>query len=137
MLSRRAVPQLARSLRRAASSAVPAKKNTTPPAQATEAVPTVQQAPNYPSTWSTSQQSRPGPGSSPRFEQTNMELQPNPLSAMGMIAKEPIRLVNGRKAVCDGGLCPFNNSSLLLLTSSPPNWFLGFETSFSHVYPCL
>jgi hypothetical protein len=32
-----------------------------------------------------------------------MELQPNPLSAMELIANEPIRLVHGRKAVCDGG----------------------------------
>ena len=34
-----------------------------------------------------------------------MELQPNPLSAMEMINKEPIRVVHGRKAVCDGGEC--------------------------------
>lgn len=34
-----------------------------------------------------------------------MELQPNPLSAMEMIANEPIRVVHGRKAVCDGGMC--------------------------------
>lgn len=32
-----------------------------------------------------------------------MDLQPNPLSAMQMIAEEPIRIVHGRKAVCDGG----------------------------------
>jgi hypothetical protein len=32
-----------------------------------------------------------------------MDLQPNPLSAMELIANEPIRLVHGRKAVCDGG----------------------------------
>jgi NADH dehydrogenase (ubiquinone) Fe-S protein 6 len=44
-------------------------------------------------------------GSSPRFEQTYMDLQPQPLSAMELIAQEPIRLVQGRKAVCDGGQC--------------------------------
>lgn len=32
-----------------------------------------------------------------------MELQPNPASAMELIANEPVRVVNGRKAVCDGG----------------------------------
>lgn len=32
-----------------------------------------------------------------------MDLQPAPLSAMEMVANEPIRLVKGRKAVCDGG----------------------------------
>jgi len=72
-------------------------------AETTKPAVTVQQSPNYPTTWSTSQRPRPGPGSGPRFEQTDMELQPNPPSAMEMIAQEPIRLVNGRKAVCDGG----------------------------------
>lgn len=32
-----------------------------------------------------------------------MELQPNPLSAMELIANEPVRIVQGRKVVCDGG----------------------------------
>lgn len=32
-----------------------------------------------------------------------MELQPNPLSAMELVANEPIRVVHGRKAACDGG----------------------------------
>lgn len=39
----------------------------------------------------------------PRFEQTNMDLQPQPLSAMAMIAEEPIRLVETRIASCNGG----------------------------------
>jgi NADH dehydrogenase (ubiquinone) Fe-S protein 6 len=34
-----------------------------------------------------------------------MDLQPQPLSAMEMINAEPIRIVHGRKAVCDGGEC--------------------------------
>lgn len=38
-----------------------------------------------------------------RFEQTNLDLQPNAPSAMGMVAEDPVRLVNGRKASCDGG----------------------------------
>ena len=41
-----------------------------------------------------------------------MELQPNPLSAMEMIAKEPIRVVHGRKAVCDGGTLDFYSDYL-------------------------
>ncbi|KAG8851849.1 hypothetical protein FRB96_009033 [Tulasnella sp. 330] len=65
--------------------------------------PIVGQAPNRAAKWSTSQQSRPQHASIPRFEQTDMSLQPMPLSAQEMIAKEPIRLVHGRKAVCDGG----------------------------------
>jgi NADH dehydrogenase (ubiquinone) Fe-S protein 6 len=63
-----------------------------------------QQAPNAPAPWSTSQAPRPTGHSGPRFEQTIMELQPNPLSAQAMIAEEPVRLVHGRKATCDGGV---------------------------------
>lgn len=66
-------------------------------------LPTVPQAPNYPTTWSTNQRKRPVAGEGPRFEQTNMEFQPQPLSAMEMINTEPIRVVHGRRAVCDGG----------------------------------
>lgn len=65
----------------------------------------VPQAPNYPTTWSTNQQPRPAARSGARFEQTAMELQPNPLSAMDLIANEPVRIVHARKAVCDGGGC--------------------------------
>jgi len=110
MLGRRALPSLNHALRtisrpastsaakadNIASSAVTKKADVPPP--------TIQQSPNYPTTWSTSQRPRPGPDFSARFEQTAMDLQPNPLSAMELIAKEPIRLVHGRKAVCDGGM---------------------------------
>ncbi|KAF5355631.1 hypothetical protein D9756_003761 [Leucocoprinus leucothites] len=114
MLTRRAIPQLARSLSRAASTAVPAKKNSATPTSPKEGLPTTQQAPNYPTTWSTNQAPRPGPGSSPRFEQTNMELQPNPLSAMELIANEPVRIVHGRKAVCDGGGGPLGHPKIYI-----------------------
>jgi len=77
------------------SSAVPAKAKPIP----TDAP----QAPNRASTWSTNQRPRPAGQSGPRFEQTVMELQPNPLSAMELVANEPIRLVHGRRAICDGG----------------------------------
>jgi hypothetical protein len=43
-----------------------------------------------------------------RFEQTDMSFQPNSLSAMELIAREPVTFVEGRKAVCDGGKF-FNN----------------------------
>ena len=61
------------------------------------------QAPNRAAPWSTSQRLRPLPESAPRFEQTAMDLQPAPLSAMELINNEPIRLVDGRRATCDGG----------------------------------
>jgi NADH dehydrogenase (ubiquinone) Fe-S protein 6 len=108
MLSRRALPQLRSALnsvaRLASSSATPATKPTESGVVTRSDKPaTLQQSPNYATTWSTNQAPRPGPGTGPRFEQTNMNLQPNPLSAMEMVAREPIRLVKGRTAVCDGG----------------------------------
>lgn len=77
------------------SSAVPAEAKPIPAVAS--------QAPNRATTWSTNQRARPAGQSGPRFEQTFMELQPNPLSAMELVANEPIRLVHGRKVVCDGG----------------------------------
>ena len=61
------------------------------------------QAPNHPGLWSENQRPRPTPATGPRFEQTAMQLQPQPLSAMDLIAREPIRLSKTRIAACDGG----------------------------------
>jgi len=69
------------------------------------------QSPNRVATWSTNQRLRPAGQSGPRFEQTIMELQPNPLSAMELIANEPIRFVHSRKAICDGGTSAYSYSS--------------------------
>jgi NADH dehydrogenase (ubiquinone) Fe-S protein 6 len=73
------------------------------PAEAQPVPAVVPQSPNHAATWSANQRPRPAGQSGPRFEQTNMELQPNPLSAMELIANEPIQLIPGRKAICDGG----------------------------------
>ncbi|KAG6898108.1 hypothetical protein C0992_005435 [Termitomyces sp. T32_za158] len=91
MLSRRLAPQLNRTsqiLTRVVSS-VPIKRYSSLPTP---------QAPNYPTTWSTNQQPRAAATTGARFEQTALELQPNPPSAMELIANEPVRLVHGRKA---------------------------------------
>jgi len=117
MLSR-AIPQLTRSFRRAVSTVTPSNKSSATLPAPKHGSTTTQQAPNYPTSWSTNQAPRPGPGTSPRFEQTNMELQPNPLSAMELIANEPVRIVHGRKAVCDGGLVLFCTFILSWLTVS-------------------
>jgi len=63
------------------------------------------QAPNRVEPWSIMQAPRPAAASLPRFEQTDMSLQPRPLSAMQLVSEDPIRIVHGRKAVCDGGEC--------------------------------
>ncbi|GAA5826086.1 hypothetical protein JCM3770_000982 [Rhodotorula araucariae] len=61
------------------------------------------QAPNRPTTWSKSQAARTEAMVGPRFEQTSELFQPRPLAAIELIQDEPIRLVEGRKAACDGG----------------------------------
>ncbi|AAW46749.1 conserved hypothetical protein [Cryptococcus deneoformans JEC21] len=63
----------------------------------------LQQSPNVPTTWSTNQNPKPHAYDNARFEQTAWEYQPNRPSAMGMVAEDPVRLVQGRKAACDGG----------------------------------
>ncbi|RDX55836.1 ubiquinone oxidoreductase 20 kd subunit [Lentinus brumalis] len=116
MLARRALQGLARPLTRlsSTSSSAPVPAHDAP---STSAV--VPQSPNYPTTWSTSQRPRPAAHSGPRFEQTIMELQPNPLSAMEMISKEPIRVVHGRKAVCDGGGGPLGHPKIFINLDKP------------------
>ncbi|KAF8807400.1 hypothetical protein BYT27DRAFT_7189485 [Phlegmacium glaucopus] len=127
MLGRRALPSLnhvLRNISRPASTSASKADNTASSAAVTKQAdvppPTIQQqSPNYPTTWSTSQRPRPGPDSSPRFEQTAMDIQPNPLSAMDLIAKEPIRLVHGRKAVCDGGGGPLGHPKIYINLDQP------------------
>ncbi|CCM06748.1 uncharacterized protein FIBRA_09043 [Fibroporia radiculosa] len=118
MLARSFVPRLARPLARLASSSsssgAPVPAHETPSEGAAAS-----QAPNYPTTWSTSQRPRPHGRSGPRFEQTIMDLQPNPLSAMEMINSEPIRVVHGRKAVCDGGGGPLGHPKIFINLDKP------------------
>ncbi|KNZ73444.1 Lactobacillus shifted protein [Termitomyces sp. J132] len=121
MLSRRFVPQLNR-LARAASS-VPAKPHSSLPTS---------QAPNYPTTWSTNQQPRATATTGARFEQTASELQPTPLSAMELIANEPVRLVHGRKAVCDGGGGPLGHPKIFINLDAPGPRACG---SVVHYFP--
>jgi NADH dehydrogenase (ubiquinone) Fe-S protein 6 len=105
MLSTRLAARLRPRLRRRLYSSNPAAPTASTSAVSTEAKQqaVVPQSPNRTATWSTSQSPRPAGQSGPRFEQTTMELQPNPLSAMELLANEPVRVVHGRKAVCDGG----------------------------------
>ncbi|KAF8213056.1 ubiquinone oxidoreductase 20 kd subunit [Mycena galopus ATCC 62051] len=113
---RRAILNVARrtQARSLASSSTPAV-----PAETPETSPATLQAPNAPATWSTNQQPRPGPASSPRFEQTAMQLQPNPLSAMALINDVPVNMVNGRRAVCDGGGGPLGHPKIYLNLDLP------------------
>jgi NADH dehydrogenase (ubiquinone) Fe-S protein 6 len=107
MLGRRAFARLPRRLPAAArrTNASVATSPQNPAAGGAEKA-GVPQAPNAEGVWSDTQRARPHQHSGPRFEQVIMDMQPNPQSAMAMIAEEPIRLVHGRKAVCDGGAFP-------------------------------
>ncbi|KAH9178709.1 ubiquinone oxidoreductase 20 kd subunit [Lactarius sanguifluus] len=80
---------------------------------------TIAQSPNRAATWSTSQHPRPAGQSGPRFEQTVMDLQPNPLSAMELLANEPVRLIHDRKAVCDGGSGPLGHPKIYINLDQP------------------
>ncbi|KAL9932223.1 hypothetical protein V8E36_008995 [Tilletia maclaganii] len=72
------------------------------------------QSPNYPSTWSERQNPRENAMRGPRFEQTNEEFQPQPLSAMAMIQKEPVRLSSQRVVSCDGGGGPLGHPKIFI-----------------------
>jgi NADH dehydrogenase (ubiquinone) Fe-S protein 6 len=106
MLTRR-LPALARPFVRY-SSATPTPTPPVASKQPSAASPAdVQQSPNVPTTWSTSQAPKPFVFDGPRFEQTKFDLQPNAPSAMGMVMEDPVRLVDGRRASCDGGKSAF------------------------------
>ncbi|KAF8223850.1 ubiquinone oxidoreductase 20 kd subunit [Tricholoma matsutake] len=117
MLSRR-IPQLRQTLKALSRSASSSSSSVPSKSQPSNSVP-APQAPNYASAWSTNQQPRSKASYGPRFEQTAMELQPNPLSAMELVANEPIRLVHGRKAVCDGGGGPLGHPKIFINLDQP------------------
>ncbi|WVN89095.1 uncharacterized protein L203_104311 [Cryptococcus depauperatus CBS 7841] len=87
-----------------ALSTAPEPPTPLPAEQPTAVSPTyLQQSPNVPHTWSTNQNPKPHAFANVRFEQTSLRYQPNRPSAMGMVNEDPVRLVQGRRAVCDGG----------------------------------
>ncbi|PVV01981.1 hypothetical protein BB560_003579 [Smittium megazygosporum] len=77
------------------------------------------QASNRDVTWSPSQNPRPEAMSGPRFEQIDFSLQPQSMAAITLIEKEPLRLVNGRKAYCDGGLGDMGHPRVYLNLDKP------------------
>ncbi|KAK1925452.1 zinc-finger domain-containing protein [Papiliotrema laurentii] len=102
----------------------PAPVPTEQPSSSTPAA--LQQSPNVPTTWSTSQNPKPHAYNNARFEQTVLEMQPNPMSAMGMVAEDPIRLVEGRRAVCDGGGGPLGHPKIFINLDKPGPKVCGY-----------
>jgi len=61
------------------------------------------QAPNRATTWSKSQRPREMGMVGPRFEQSNIELQPAPWAAIELIHQQPVSWTEKRVVACDGG----------------------------------
>lgn len=55
----------------------------------------------------------------PRFEQIDMRFQPQPLAAIEMIQREPIRLSSKRIAACDGGGGPLGHPRVFINLDKP------------------
>ncbi|PWN42079.1 hypothetical protein IE81DRAFT_323905 [Ceraceosorus guamensis] len=96
-----------------------------------------EQSPNYPATWSKSQNPRPKAMQGPRFEQIDFNLQPLPLSAMEMIHREPIRLTKKRVVACDGGDGPLGHPQVFINLDKPgpkacPYCGIRFEHDHAH-----
>ncbi|KAF5134300.1 Lactobacillus shifted protein [Metarhizium anisopliae] len=79
----------------------------------------IEQAPNRVDVWSRSQKPRSNAMTGPRFEQTDFDLQPQPLSAMEMIHKEPVRWTHDRIVACDGGGGPAGHPRIFINTDKP------------------
>ncbi|WVW82481.1 hypothetical protein I302_104492 [Kwoniella bestiolae CBS 10118] len=88
--------------------------------------PTLQQSPNVPSTWSTGQNPKPHAYDNQRFEQTALQFQPNAPSAMGMVSEDPVRLVSGRRATCDGGMGPLGHPKIFINLDKPGPKVCGY-----------
>ncbi|KAF9193233.1 hypothetical protein BGZ50_007631 [Haplosporangium sp. Z 11] len=63
----------------------------------------LKQSANRETTWSENQIEKKNAFKGPRFENTDIDAQPQPKAAIELIAEEPIRMVEGRRARCDGG----------------------------------
>ncbi|KAF9362009.1 hypothetical protein BGX34_006789, partial [Mortierella sp. NVP85] len=63
----------------------------------------LKQASNREATWSDSQIEKKIAFKGPRFENVDIDAQPQPQAAIDLIAEEPIRFVETRRARCDGG----------------------------------
>ncbi|GJN91968.1 hypothetical protein Rhopal_004996-T1 [Rhodotorula paludigena] len=77
------------------------------------------QAPNRATTWSRNQAARTEAMVGPRFEQTAEAFQPRPLAAVELIKEEPIRIVQGKQAACDGGGGPLGHPRIYLNLQKP------------------
>ncbi|KAI9042036.1 zinc-finger domain-containing protein [Aspergillus affinis] len=77
------------------------------------------QAPNRARTWAASQQPKEKAMVGPRFEQTIMELQPQPMAAIELIHQQPVRWTKKKVVSCDGGGGPLGHPKIFINTDKP------------------
>ncbi|RVD80405.1 uncharacterized protein DFL_008302 [Arthrobotrys flagrans] len=93
------------------------------------------QAPNRKQTWARSQMPRGEAMVGPRFEQTDLALQPRPMAAIELIHEEPVRFVHEHVVVCDGGGGPLGHPKIYINVDKPevvPCGYCGLP--FAHIH---
>ncbi|OAQ84488.1 NADH:ubiquinone oxidoreductase subunit [Purpureocillium lilacinum] len=110
----RAFSTSSRYLEAAASVPATAKTET-----AVEEAREIGQAPNRVDVWSRSQKPRTTAMTGPRFEQTDFNVQPQPLSAMEMVHKVPVQWTHSRVVACEGGGGPAGHPRIFINTDKP------------------
>ncbi|KAJ6261476.1 hypothetical protein Dda_4146 [Drechslerella dactyloides] len=93
------------------------------------------QAPNRVRTWAKSQMPRAAAMVGPRFEQTDLALQPRPLAAIELIHEQPVRFVKDRVVVCDGGGGPLGHPKIFINVDKPevvPCGYCGLPFANEH-----
>ncbi|KAF3173830.1 hypothetical protein TWF225_009629 [Orbilia oligospora] len=93
------------------------------------------QAPNRMLTWAKSQMPRAEAMVGPRFEQTDLALQPRPMAAIELIHEEPVRFVHEHVVVCDGGGGPLGHPKIYINVDKPevvPCGYCGLP--FAHIH---
>ncbi|CAK9779974.1 hypothetical protein CC85DRAFT_283558 [Cutaneotrichosporon oleaginosum] len=84
------------------------------------------QAPNRAKPWSEDQQPKADAYDNPRFEQVNLPLQPDGLSAMALVNEQPIVKLEARRAVCDGGGGPLGHPKIYINLDKPGAHACGY-----------
>ncbi|KAI5799283.1 NADH:ubiquinone oxidoreductase 18.4kD subunit [Peziza echinospora] len=93
------------------------------------------QSPNRAQPWASSQRPRSAAMTGPRFEQTDITTQPAPYAAIELIHAEPVRFVESRVAVCDGGGGPHGHPRVYINVDKPeivPCGYCGLPFAHSH-----
>ncbi|KAK4460510.1 lactobacillus shifted protein [Cladorrhinum samala] len=135
-ISKRTFTATARQLVESGSGA-PTTSTARVPTSGTEAPSTTAalQAPNRADVWSRSQQPRNVAMTGPRFEQTDLDLQPRPYAAIELIHKQPVRWTHDRIVACDGGGGPTGHPKIYINLDKPqiePCTYCGLPFANEH-----